>query len=107
MSHLVVILGATGSGKSTSIKNLNPQETVILALKAVDKDLPFKGSRKLYSAANKNYFALKDYNEILTYMESISNNAKNVRNIILEDATYIMRTEFFDRSAERGSTIRP
>ena len=102
MSHLVVILGATGSGKSTSIKNLNPQETVILALKAVDKDLPFKGSRKLYNAANKNYFALKDYNEILTYMESISNNAKNVRNIILEDATYIMRTEFFDRSAERG-----
>lgn len=102
MSHLVVILGATGSGKSTSIKNLNPQETVILALKALDKDLPFKGSRKLYNKENKNYFALKDYNEILTYMESISNNATGVHNIVLEDATYIMRTEFFDRSAERG-----
>ncbi len=102
MSHLVVILGATGSGKSTSIKNLNPQETVILALKALDKDLPFKGSRKLYNKENKNYFALKDYNEILTYMESISNNATGVHNIVLDDATYIMRTEFFDRSAERG-----
>lgn len=102
MSHLVVILGATGSGKSTSIKNLNPQETVILALKALDKDLPFKGSRKLYNKESKNYFALKDYNEILTYMESISNNATGVHNIVLEDATYIMRTEFFDRSAERG-----
>ena len=102
MSHLVVILGATGSGKSTSIKNLNPQETVVLALKAVDKDLPFKGSRKMYNAANKNYFALKDYSEILTYMESISKNLTNVKNIVLEDATYIMRTEFFDRSAEKG-----
>lgn len=104
MSHLVVILGATGSGKSTSIKNLNPQETVILALKAIDKDLPFKGSRKLYNQENKNYFALKNYSEFLTLMDSISNNAPKVKNIVLEDSTYIMRTEFFDRASEVGFT---
>lgn len=104
MSNLVIILGPTGSGKSTSIKNLNPKETMILALKDIDKALPFKGSRKLYNAENKNYFALKDYNEIISYMDSASKNLKNVHNIIIEDATYIMRTEFFNRVAEIGYT---
>jgi len=102
MSNLTVILGPTGSGKSTSIRNLNPNETMILALKAIDKPLPFKGSRKTYNEGNRNYFALKDYNEIITYMVSASKNFAHIKNIILEDATYIMRTEFFDRVDERG-----
>lgn len=104
MSNLVIILGPTGSGKSTSIKNLNPKETMILALKDIDKALPFKGSRKLYNAENKNYFTLNGWDEIITYMDSASKNLKNVHNIIIEDATYIMRTEFFNRVAEIGYT---
>lgn len=102
MSNLVVILGPTGSGKSTSIKNLDPKETMILALKSINKALPFKGSRKLYNKENKNYFALKDYAQIISYMESASKNLPNVHNIVIEDATYIMRTEFFDRASEVG-----
>lgn len=102
MSNLVIILGPTGSGKSTSIKNLDPKETMILALKDIDKALPFKGSRKLYNAENKNYFALRDYSEIISYMDSASKNLKNIHNIVIEDATYIMRTEFFNRVSEVG-----
>lgn len=104
MSNLVVILGPSGSGKSTSIKNLDPKETVVLALESINKTLPFKGSRKLYNKENKNYYALKDYAQIITYMNSISKNLSNVHNIIIEDATYIMRTEFFDRATETGYT---
>lgn len=102
MSNLVVILGPTGSGKSTSIKNLDPKETMVLALKDIDKALPFKGSRKLYNVENKNYFALKDYAEIISYMESASKNLKNIHNIIVDDAIYVMRTEFFNRASEKG-----
>ena len=102
MSNLVVILGPTGSGKSTSIKNLDPKETMVLALESINKTLPFKGSRKLYNQENKNYYTLKDYSQILTYMESVSKNLTNIHNIIIEDATYIMRTEFFDRASEVG-----
>ncbi len=104
MSNLVVILGPTGSGKSTSIKNLDPKETMILALESINKALPFKGSRNLYNKENKNYFALKDYAQIISYMESASKNLPNVHNIIIEDGTYIMRTEFFDRASEVGYT---
>ena len=102
MSNLVIVLGPSGSGKSTSIKNLNPKETLVLALKDIDKTLPFKGSRKLYNAENKNYFALSDYAEIIQYMKSASANLTNVKNIIVEDCTYVMRTEFFNRADERG-----
>jgi len=102
MSNLVVILGPTGSGKSTSIKNLDPKETMILALESINKALPFKGSRKLYNKENKNYFALKDYAQIISYMESASKNLPNVHNIIVEDCVYVMRQEFFDRASETG-----
>ena len=81
MSNLVIVLGPTGSGKSTSIKNLNPKETLVLALKAIDKALPFKGSRKLYNAENKNYFTLNGYDGIIKYMQSASANMPNVKNI--------------------------
>ena len=83
MSNLVVILGPTGSGKSTSIKNLDPKETMVLALKDIDKALPFKGSRKLYNKENKNYYTLKNWEEIITYMESAS---KNLTNVISEES---------------------
>lgn len=102
MANLVCILGPTGSGKSTSIKGLNPAETMILALKAIDKPLPFKGSRGLYNAEKKNYFALKDYQDIINYLNSASKNLPHVKNIIIEDATYVMRTEFFDRAQEKS-----
>lgn len=102
MSNLTIILGPSGSGKSTSIRTLDPNETMVLALKDIDKTLPFKGSRKLYNSENRNYYALKDYNEIIKYMESASNNLPNIHNIIIEDATYVMRIEFFNRASEVG-----
>ena len=46
MSQKVLILGNSGTGKSTSIRNLNPDETFVI--KCVEKPLPFKKSEKLY-----------------------------------------------------------
>ena len=104
MSNLTIILGPSGSGKSTSIRTLDPKETMVLALKDIDKTLPFKGSRKLYNSANKNYYALKDYAEIINFMDSASRNLPNIKNIIIEDSTYVMRVEFFNRASEVGYT---
>ena len=100
MSNFAIILGDTGSGKSTSIKSLNPKETVIINV--LGKRLPFKGSNLSYSKENKNLFTSSDYNFVLSLLDNINNNAPHVKNIALDDAIYIMRTEFFDRSKERG-----
>lgn len=100
MSNFAIILGDTGSGKSTSIKSLDPKETVIINV--LGKRLPFKGSNSMYNAENKNLFVMSDYNSVLSMLDAINKNASHVKNVVLDDSTYIMRTEFFDRSKEKG-----
>lgn len=100
MANLIMILGPTGSGKSTSIKTLDPKETVIINV--LEKELPFKGSRKLYNKESKNLFNVHKPLEVIQYLENISTKATYVKNVIVDDSTYIMRSEFFDRSKERG-----
>lgn len=100
MSKLVIVLGASGAGKSTSIKSLNPQETVVLNV--LGKDLPFKGSRANYTREKLNLIQPSSWENVVSMMQSISKNKPNVHNIVVDDAIYIMRTEFFDRSKEKG-----
>ena len=100
MSNLVIVLGASGTGKSTSIKTLNPEETVVLNV--LGKDLPFKGSRANYTREKLNLIQPTSWENVQSMMQSISKNKPNVHNIVIDDATYIMRTEFFDRAKERG-----
>lgn len=100
MSNFAIILGDTGCGKSTSIKSLNPKETVIINV--LGKRLPFKGSNSMYNAENKNLFVMSDYNSVLSMLDAVNKNAPHVKNVVLDDSTYIMRTEFFDRSKEKG-----
>jgi len=100
MANAVLVLGKSGTGKSTSIKTLNSKETVIFNV--LGKRLPFKGSNSLYNAENKNIFQLDDYNNIQSYIESISQQAQYVKNIVIDDATYIIRKEYFKRAKEVG-----
>ena len=100
MGNICLLLGKTGTGKSSSIKGLNPKETVIFNV--LKKRLPFKGSKSLYSEENKNLFNIDDYSTIISYMNSIDKSAPNIRNIIIEDATYIMRKEYFKTAKVSG-----
>ena len=100
MANIAIILGKSGSGKSTSVKGLDPKETVVI--NTLKKRLPFKGSQSLYNAENKNLFNLDDYSKIITYLQSISDNAKYVKNIVLDDIIYTMRKEYFKRAKESG-----
>lgn len=100
MSNLVIVLGSSGSGKSTSIKTLKPEETVVINV--LGKDLPFKGSRVNYTKDKKNLVQSSKWDSIVNMMQSLSKNYQNIKNIVIDDAIYIMRTEFFDRSKERG-----
>lgn len=86
MSNFAIILGDTGSGKSTSIKSLNPKETVIINV--LGKRLPFKGSNSAYSKENKNLFTTSDYNFVLALLDNINNNAPHVKNVVIDDKLF-------------------
>ena len=100
MANIAIILGKSGSGKSTSIKTLDPKETVVI--NTLKKRLPFKGSNALYNKENKNLFNVDNYSNIITLLQSISDKAVYVKNVIIDDMVYTMRKEYFLRAKESG-----
>lgn len=101
-SKLIGIVGATGTGKSTSIKHLNSEETYIINV--AKKELPFKGSEKLYNAEKRNYKEADDANEITRLLRTISEKAPHIKNIIIEDSNYIMGFNLVSKATEVGFT---
>ena len=101
-SKLIGIVGSTGTGKSTSIKHLNPEETYIINV--AKKELPFKGSESLYNAEKKNYKEIDDAVEITRQLQKISQNAPHIKNIVIEDSNYIMGFNIVARATEVGFT---
>lgn len=101
-SKLIGIVGATGTGKSTSIKHLDSKETYIINV--AKKELPFKGSEKLYNTENKNYKEVDDANEITRLLRVISDKAPHIKNIIIEDSNYIMGFNLVSKATEVGFT---
>jgi len=99
-SKLIGIVGATGTGKSTSIKHLDPKETYIINV--AKKELPFKGSEKLYNTENKNYKEVDDAIEITKLLKTISEKAPHIKNIIIEDSNYIMGFNIVSKATEVG-----
>ena len=100
MANNVIVLGKSGAGKSTSIKGLDPKETVII--NTLKKRLPFKGSNALYNKENKNLFNVDEYTQVISLIQNISDKATYVKNIVLDDIIYVMRKEYFKRSKESG-----
>ena len=101
-SKLIGIVGQTGTGKSTAIKNLDPKETYIINV--AKKELPFKGSEKLYNTENKNYKEVDDANEITRLLRTISDKAPHIKNIVIEDSNYIMGFNIVSKATEVGYT---
>ena len=100
MANCTIVLGKSGAGKSTSIKGLDPKETVII--NTLKKRLPFKGSNSLYSKEQKNLFNVDEYMQVIALLQNISDKAPYVKNIVLDDIIYVMRKEYFKRSKESG-----
>ena len=100
MANNVIILGKSGAGKSTSIKGLDPKETIII--NTLKKRLPFRGSNTMYNQENKNIFNVDEYINIVNLLQNISDKATYVKNIVLDDIIYVLRKEYFKRAKESG-----
>lgn len=102
MGKILIVLGPTGSGKSRSVKNLNPEETMVINV--LKKDLPFRGSASMYSMDKKNMVSLSDWDKITTFITNVSNGMPHIKNLIIDDSRFIMEKEFMKRAKETGYT---
>ena len=103
MSELIAIVGQTGTGKSTSVETLDPKETVIISI--VDKPLPFRGWKQNYTTGIQqggNYAVTADTSKICSILKYVSKDRPEIKQIIIDDAQYIMSTEFMNRALEAG-----
>lgn len=88
MANLIAIVGQSGSGKSSSIRTLDPKETFIVNV--ASKPLPFKGWRSKYTIWNKtnpngNYINTSDVVTIGNILNYINTKRPEIKNVIIED----------------------
>ena len=101
-SKLIGVVGETGTGKSTAIKHLDPKETYIINV--AKKELPFKGSGKLYNTDDKNYEEIDGPVEVTRLLKVISTQAPHIKTIVIEDSNYLMGFRMVEKATETGFT---
>lgn len=104
-NNATLIIGESGSGKSTSLRNLNHKETFIINV--LDKALPFKGFKHLYTKVNSkektgNYFASDDYDKIMGAIRHVNIERPDIKTLVIDDFQYVMANEFMRKAKERG-----
>lgn len=102
MAIPVLIMGASGSGKSYSLKNFKPDEVAIVS---VEKGrLPFKSDLKT-NKIPKNFEDAKSYSDLYAkkYRWILNMIDKDKRPaFVIDDSQYLLVNELFDRSSENG-----
>lgn len=105
MSNLISIVGGSGTGKSTSIRTLDPTATFIINV--ASKPLPFRGWRSKYTTWSKdnpngNFVNTSDVEAIGKILAYINVKRPEIKNVVIEDSQYLMSFEAMDRAKEKG-----
>ena len=96
MSIAAFILGESGTGKSTSMRSMNPTETLLI--QAIKKPLPFRSSGwKYLSKEGGNILVCDQSAQIIAAMHKTQRPI-----IVIDDFQYILANEFMRRTDERG-----
>jgi len=90
----LMILGQSGSGKTTAVRNLDPKTTVICQVEK--QRLPFKA---VFPMTMKP----ATYTSIMELFKTINEGKRqDIRTIVIDDSQFLIVNEFFDKAAEKG-----
>ncbi len=100
-----MIIGQSGSGKSTSGENLDPKSTVWVNV--LGKSLPFKGWKSNYVPMNKdnpngNLINSSDAVKIANMIKYVSDKMPHIKTIVIDDFQHSMSLEYAERINEKG-----
>ena len=94
MAQKILIMGESGTGKSTSLRNLNPEITAVV--NPVGKPLPFKSSNGKFTMLNNE---TKSSN-ITAWMKGQAKAGKKI--LIVDDFQYLLSIPYMNRIHEGG-----
>ena len=100
MGKVICVMGESGSGKTSSLRNLDPKTTYIFD--ADKKGLSWRGWKKQYNAENKNYYCCDDANLILPYMVGVAQKRPDIKTIVIDTIGSIMVADEMRRMKEKG-----
>lgn len=100
MATVIGIMGESGSGKTTSLRNLDPKSTFIID--ADGKGLSWRGWMRDYNIDNKNYCRTDDQNRIMAYLSSINAGAPHIKVVVIDTLNGIMVADEWRRRKEKG-----
>lgn len=99
---IIGIMGESGSGKTTSLRNLDPKTT--LYIDCDKKGLSWKGWRKQYNAENKNYLANDFAQIVMQALKKVneSEDYKQIKTVVIDTLNGIMVADEMRRMKEKG-----
>ncbi len=107
MSNLIGLCGLSNSGKSTSLKYLDPASTFIIS--CTNKQLQIPGFRKKYQKIkidnNKlvgNWMVSNNYQDIQKIMKVVSATRPEIKVLVIDDANYLLSNATFRDALVKG-----
>ena len=90
MAIICLVMGKSGSGHSTSLRNFDPDKVGLINV--LGKPLPFKGGNKFRSVVTD------DYLRVISTLKKAQSDV-----IVIDDAGYLMTNQFMRGHADNGS----
>lgn len=100
MAKLLGIMGEPGTGKSTSLKGLNPEETFYCDCDG--KGLNWRGWRDQYSVDKKNYVKTSFPQIVIKYLDNIAKKAPHIKYFVVDTVNNLMVSDEMRRCREKG-----
>lgn len=98
MSTAIMIIGESGTGKTTSLRNLDPSD--VLLIQAVRKPLPFKATNWKHANKQNPDGSIFHSDNAQTIVHAMQRSKKPI--IVVDDFQYVLANAFMRRSAETG-----
>lgn len=92
MSRVIGVMGESGSGKTTSMRNLDPKTTFYIDCDK--KGLSWKGWKKQY-IKDENYFTTDSPTNVLQILKAVNNNEKyqHIKTVVIDTINGVMVAE--------------
>lgn len=107
MSNVICLAGWSNSGKSTSLKYLDPAETFIIS--CTNKQLQIPGFRKKYPKVAVvdgkligNWYVSNQYDKITNILKLVSKNRNDIKTVVIDDINYCLSNEIMENATVKG-----